>query len=91
MLIERCVSVYGPGRRHKFQSARSPGRSMRPSRNSTKQKRLPGGAGAASGVRECECVYCVGRIICVKPMVFTSRSIGVSGGSRLGVRKFVSN
>lgn len=35
--------------------------------------------------------YCVGNIICVKPIVLTVRSIGVSGGSKLGVKKFVSN
>ena len=35
--------------------------------------------------------YCVGSIICVKPIVLTVRSIGVSGGSKLGVKKLVSN
>jgi hypothetical protein len=35
--------------------------------------------------------YWVGRSIWVKPMVLTVRSIGVSGGNKLGVRKFVSN
>jgi hypothetical protein len=35
--------------------------------------------------------YCVGSQICVKPMVLMARSIGVNGGSKFGVRKFVSN
>jgi hypothetical protein len=31
--------------------------------------------------------YCVRSIICVKPTVATARSIGVSGGSKLGALK----
>lgn len=35
--------------------------------------------------------YWVGRMLCVKPIVLMARSMGVSGGSKLGVRKSVSN
>src|SRR6267143_1380437 len=34
--------------------------------------------------------YWVGRMLCVKPIVLMARSMGVNGGSRLGVRKSVS-
>src|SRR5882762_5064799 len=35
--------------------------------------------------------YWVGRMLCVKPIVLIARSMGVNGGSKLGVRKSVSN
>jgi hypothetical protein len=34
--------------------------------------------------------YCVGSISCVNVSVLIALSIGVSGGNKLGVRKFVS-
>ena len=36
-------------------------------------------------------LYSVGKIVCVKPTVLMVRSMGVSGGSKAGVRKLVSN
>jgi hypothetical protein len=35
--------------------------------------------------------YCVGSMSCVNVRVLRARSIGVSGGNKLGVRKLVSN
>jgi len=37
------------------------------------------------------CFYCVGSMSCVNVSVLRARSIGVSGGSKLGVRKLESN
>ncbi len=56
-----------------------------------KTERLPKKSGSRLVFNPIQKVYCVGRSICVKPTVTTVRSIGVSGGSKLGVRKFVSN
>ena len=57
-------------------------RTKRPGQNRSRQADL---------VPRCNAFYCVGSIICVKPIVLMVRSIGVSGGSKLGVKKLVSN
>jgi hypothetical protein len=55
------------------------------------QRRLPETSGTVLGGIRRKAFYSVGSSIWLKPMVLTSRSIGVSGGSRLGVKKSASN
>ena len=51
---------------------------------SRKKKRLPRKTRAVQALRIAISFYCVGRISCEKPMVFTERNDGVLGGRQAG-------